>query len=187
MRLFVAVNLPSHEKDRLAAMLENLRTLTVPVRWVEPDSLHVTLKFLGEVAEARVEEIEDGVANAAQAVRPFELQIGGFGVFPSPNRARVFWIGLEASPGLKKLQQRVEEEISPLGFPTEKREFQPHLTLGRAKGESKVGREDVERVGALVGYNATVEITSADLMRSHLSPRGAHYERIYSAKLNGLS
>ena len=183
MRLFVAVNLPSDERRRLGEIVDELRGHDLPIRWVAADSLHITLKFLGDVAESARDNVIAGLDNAAATVRPFAVDIGGFGAFPSLNRARVFWIGVQAPAEMTKLQGAVQAEIEPLGFPREKRAFSPHLTLGRVKGEAKVARAEVDRIAHDVVYNASVEITSVELMRSHLSPRGARYDVLHSAKL----
>ena len=183
MRLFVAVNLPAAEHAALAATLHGLRARDLPVRWVEPDSLHITLKFLGEVAEARVGEVQAALARAAQGISAFEMRVGGAGTFPSPNRARVFWIGVAAPAELLRLQDQVENEIEPLGYAREKRAFSPHITIGRVQKDGRVARTDVDRIVVGVGYNATMAVTSVDLMRSHLNPRGARYDTIASAPL----
>lgn len=184
MRLFVAVNLPDTDKARLGEILDELRASSAPVRWVNSDSLHITLKFLGDVAEARVPELTVANARVADRFAPFDLEIGGFGVFPSRTRARVFWIGVQAPPVLLEMQDLVERNIAPLGFPTEKRVFSPHLTIGRAKSDAgKIDPAAVDRIAARVVYKASVTVESIDLMRSHLSPRGARYERIHKAAL----
>lgn len=183
MRLFVAVNLPSQEKLRLAALLEPLRVAAPDVRWVDAESLHITLKFLGEVADANLAAVRAALRQAALGIAPFDMEVGGFGTFPSATRARVFWIGVQAPAALYELQQHVEQQIAPLGFPTEKRQFQAHLTLGRARGTTMLERAAVDRIAARVVYKVTVRIDSVDLMRSHLSPRGARYELIEAARL----
>lgn len=184
MRLFVAVNLPETEKARLGEILDELRNTPAPIRWVNSDSLHLTLKFLGEVPEARVAELTSANERVADRFAPFDVEIGGFGVFPSRTRARVFWIGVQAPPALLELQALVERNIAPLGFPTEKRVYSPHLTIGRAKNDAgKIDPAAVDRIAARAVYKATVTVESIDLMRSHLSPRGARYERIHQAAL----
>jgi RNA 2',3'-cyclic 3'-phosphodiesterase len=183
VRLFVAVNLPAFEKSRLGSILEDLRTLDLPVRWVNQESLHITLKFLGEVKEPMDQTIRQALDVATAGLQSFQLAIGGFGVFPSATRGRVFWIGVAPTSDLDVLQERVEAELAPLGYDREKRPFSPHITLGRAKGKTTIARADVDRIAAKVGYNANVPASSADLMRSHLSPRGARYELLHSAEL----
>jgi RNA 2',3'-cyclic 3'-phosphodiesterase len=184
LRLFVAVNLPDQVKHRLGSILEELRAFDLPIRWVDQDSLHITLKFLGEVKEPTDQVIKQALDVAVAGLNSFDVAIGGFGVFPSATRARVFWLGVQPSSDLTMLQERVETELGPLGFDREKRAFSPHITLGRAKGRtSTIARADVDRIAAKVGYNANVRAAAADLMRSHLSPQGARYELLHSAEL----
>ncbi|HEX6559065.1 MAG TPA: RNA 2',3'-cyclic phosphodiesterase [Longimicrobiales bacterium] len=183
MRLFVAVNLPAKEQQQLAALLDVLRATNDDVRWLDPGSLHITLKFLGEVGDAAVPAVRAAVQAAASGRPAFDIELGGFGTFPSPARARVFWLGVQAPRELFELQTSVEQQLSPLGYATEKRRFQAHLTLGRAHARTVLDRAAVDRIGAHVGYKAKVRIDSLDLMRSQLSPRGARYERIAAAML----
>jgi 2'-5' RNA ligase len=183
VRLFIAINLPATEKQRLSDILAPLRAYDAPVRWVDPDSLHVTLKFLGEVADNDVPSVEAAMLQAADRSQRFKMRLGGFGAFPSMSGARVFWLGVDASPLLFELQANVEESCAPLGFLPEKRAFSPHLTLGRVRKNSHVGRGDADRFAAEAVYNAVVAVDSLELMRSHLSPRGARYEVLESARL----
>lgn len=184
MRLFVAVNLPESEKARLAETLDGLRTSPLPVRWVQPDSLHITLKFLGEVPETLAPEIMHADERVADRCAPFDVAIGGFGMFPTRTRPRVFWIGVAAPPELLAAQEMVERNIEPLGYPREKRAFNPHLTLGRVKSHAgRLDQAEVDRIAATVVYKAVIQVESIDLMRSFLSPRGARYERIHAAHM----
>ena len=184
MRLFVAINLPAEEKQRLSTILEELRKHDVPVRWVDADSLHITLKFLGEVPEPNAAEVGSAMREAAANRSCFQLRIADFGAFPSMSRPRVFWLGVEAPPQLAELQARVESRIAPLGFPSEKRLFSPHLTLGRVRNNAHIEPADADRFAGQVVYNAVVPVDSIELMRSHLSPRGARYEVLESVRLS---
>lgn len=182
MRLFVAVAVPAEEKERIAAATAALRAAELPVRWVEPGAFHLTLKFLGEVRETQVAEVQDAVADVARRHRPFPLELRGAGVFPNVRRPNVWWLGVAPSAALHALQQDVEETIAPLGFPTEARAFSPHLTLGRTRRDAPVIR-DAQRLLDTVQHHCTFTIGTLDLMRSHLSPRGARYERVLAAEL----
>ncbi|HSR41582.1 MAG TPA: RNA 2',3'-cyclic phosphodiesterase, partial [Longimicrobiales bacterium] len=96
MRLFVAINLPAAERRRIHRAAGALRDHGLPIRWVEPDNFHVTLKFLGQIRREAVGEVEQAVAKAARGNAPFEATIGGFGAFPTIRRPRVLWMGVEA-------------------------------------------------------------------------------------------
>lgn len=181
MRLFVALNLPDAEKQRLSVILDTLRASPLPVRWVQPESLHLTLKFLGEVPDSKVDGIGAAIERAAHEIERFDLELAGFGTFPSRTRPRVFWIGVEPHPELLRMQANVEDEIESLGYPREKRSFSPHLTLGRAKNEgARLDLVEVDRIAAAVVYKTVIRVGAIDLMRSHLSPKGARYERVGS-------
>ena len=184
MRLFIALNLPADVRDALHTAARPLRDAGFPVRWVDAESLHVTLKFLGWVEPKRVAEVREAMTEVAAKSRPFELHIGGIGAFPSMRRPRVIWVGVEATPALRGLKQDLGWAFTPLGFERELRAFQPHITLGRAVRDSGAGEfREFERVLGDVVARAEVPVREIDLMQSHLSPSGARYERIASAPL----
>lgn len=178
MRLFVAVNLPEAVRREIWETAAPLRRRGFPVRWVDSDGIHLTLKFLGEVPEDREPEICKGLQAAVRGGKTFTLQLAGFGAFPTPQRPRVVWLGCEAAPPLEILQHRVEQEMEQLGFPVEGRAFRPHLTLGRARSGAR--SSDTARLPAALeqlDFAATVPVTSVDLMESRLAPGGASYTR----------
>lgn len=188
MRLFVAVNLPGPEQERVMTAAAALRSADLPVRWVEPDALHITLKFLGEVPEPEYDPVAQAVMDVASRHPGFRLELRGAGAFPNARRPAVWWIGVAPSEPLHRLRQDVEDTLSPLGFPTEARPFSPHLTLGRTRRDG-AGRRggarapDAEALLQRVALHSTFTVETLDLMRSHLSPRGARYERVLAAAL----
>jgi len=183
MRLFIAVNLPESWKDTLAKPREAIEWLGRGVKWVEPRGMHLTLKFLGEVEEGLLEEIEAGIDRAAEGIRPFEMRISGTGVFPNRKRPRVYWAGIQAPSPLLVLQSTLEKEMEALGFEPEEREFKPHLTLARIKEpRGKERMTDAVLSFRLDGEPMVVDRVS--LMRSHLSSAGARYEELYSRSLD---
>jgi RNA 2',3'-cyclic 3'-phosphodiesterase len=185
VRLFVAVNLPDSEKQTLAEILSELQELALPFRWVEPDSLHITLKFLGQVSGAQRIGLTDALAAAVAGIPPFDVGIGGFGVFPKKNKPNIIWVATTAPPQLLELQQHVETRTEPLGFPREARPFHPHITIGRAKKQgARVDSAQLDRILASLVYKSIFRVESLDLMRSHTDARGARYERI---ERHGLS
>jgi 2'-5' RNA ligase len=179
MRLFVALTLPADEQERIYRAAAPLREAALPVRWSRPESLHLTLKFLGEVLPEAVPEIEGAIATAATRTTPFTLPLGGVGAFPTLRRPRVIWMGAEATPQLRCLKQELEWEISPLGFPSETQHFRPHLTLGRARADARAGDfRRLEALAAAVPFEARLEVATVELIQSHLTPGGSRYERI---------
>jgi 2'-5' RNA ligase len=184
MRLFVAVNLPAGVRDALWESTASLRRRDHPIRWVRGEGLHVTVKFLGEVAAERERDIVAALERAARGARPFPLTLSGFGAFPSVARPRVVWAGCERAPPLELLQHAVEVETEELGFPVEGRPFHPHVTVGRAKRGARptAFRNFAERLVSLV-FDAEIQVTSLDLMESTLAPSGARYARRHAVEL----
>jgi RNA 2',3'-cyclic 3'-phosphodiesterase len=185
MRLFLALNLPAEERARLYEAAAPLRDAGLPVRWVAPDALHVTLKFLGHVRPEDVGRVEE-VMRTTTKQRPFELRLGGFGAFPTMRRPRVIWAGADATPQLRFLKHDIEWGFAQLGFEREDRAYHPHVTLGRAKSGAGAGEfRGLERLFAGLDYEAVLSCVSVELMRSHLTRDGASYEVIASAPLGG--
>ena len=178
MRLFVAAELDKPVKDALRAAQRRLRQFDGMVRWVGEEQMHLTLKFLGEVADGRLPEIEQAVASAAAASDPFELHVQGAGCFPPHGKARVVWVGLDDSAGQTvACQRRVEDELQGAGFPAERRPFTPHLTLGRVRDDHSNG--ELRRcVEGLAAPELCQPVNSIVLMQSELTPQGARYTRL---------
>jgi 2'-5' RNA ligase len=179
MRLFVAVLLPDRELARIEEALQPVRDLGLDVRWLTRESIHITLMFLGEVAEPRVHEIKAALAAAASRHTPFSVELGGFGAFPSLRRARVWWVGTGVSPELQELQKDVETALVGLGFRREERAYHAHLTVARAKPEAKPLPPDLaSRILQQFDYSGQLHVDCVHLMRSHLQRSGARYESI---------
>lgn len=184
MRTFIAANLTDTLKAALSQVQEALKARGADVSWVKPENLHITLKFLGEVEEARLPVLSETIASSLRGTSPFPLALGGLGAFPDLRFPRVIWIGVKrGAKELSALQARLEEGLQRIGFSPEDRPFSPHLTLGRVR--SPRGR------GALVEDLKALEIPilgemileSVDLMRSQLHPTGAIYTIIQSFPL----
>ena len=176
MRLFVAVNLPDQVRQAAWQAAAPLRSKGYPVKWVDSEALHVTLKFLGEVEPQRQSEIVRAIESAVVGSRIFQLAVGGFGAFPNDRRPRVVWIGCEAVAALELIQHRVEQEMHELGFPVEGRPFRPHLTLGRVKrGARASDLAGFDSAIRQVEFQGDVAVESIDLMQSELARTGARY------------
>ena len=186
MRLFIAVTLPKKERQRLLRASASLRKTELPVRWVDVDSIHLTLKFLGEVAPDRVSRVEEAMTRVASKSRPFDVTLGGFGAFPSLRKPRVIWAGAYASPELRCLKHDLEWELASLGYEREARAFHPHITVGRALPEATVGHfRDLEEQVAPLEFKGEVTVKALHLMRSALHAAGARYDRLATADLGG--
>ena len=189
LRTFIAVELDKELLGNLVDLQDRLRGQVAPrsVRWVRPEGIHLTLKFLGEIRPDQVDAVNVALAQAASEVRPFTFTVGGMGCFPNTRRPRVIWVGLYEPTGtLSRLRDAVESHVAPLGFPTEKRPFRPHLTLGRV--QRYASKSEVREIGEVI---ASSEIGALDEMRvgqvsfikSDLRPGGAVYTTLYEAQL----
>lgn len=191
MRVFVAIDIDSAVRDRIATFVNGISGFAPEARWVRAESLHVTLKFIGEKSEAEVESITKALA----AVKGESLQIAmrGFGFFPTARSPRVFWIGIEAGPQLALLANAVDDATAALGIPKEDRAFSPHLTLARGAGGSGNPRWQhgdkpnrnfqrlQEKLTAMPSPDfGTMTAREFSLYRSHLGRGGARYEKLAS-------
>ena len=179
MRLFVALELPAAVRENLAALLKALRAVSPQTRWVRPENLHLTLKFMGEVPETEFAVIRNALA-AARSDQPVALEFRGLGFFPNEKRPRVFWAGIEASPNLKTLAAEIDRAAEKLGIPREQRPFAPHLTLARFEPP-----ELPEKLRSAIEENAAREFGSFRtnqylLIESKLKPSGAGYTTLES-------
>lgn len=188
IRIFIAIELPHEVKVELASLENRLKEGRHSfVKWVAPDSIHLTLKFLGNIAPARVPQIVASLAVAAQGISPFNLQLGGLGAFPNLNRPRVIWVGIEGdAEKLALLQRNVDSSLSALGFASDSRAFSPHLTLGRLRekvspGESQGFGQGVSSIEAVQG--SSFQVRSFALIKSRLTQEGAIYSRLASIEL----
>jgi 2'-5' RNA ligase len=176
VRLFVAVNFPPILRQEVWEALQPLREANYPVRWVDVDQIHVTVKFLGNVDDERVDAIGQAVRDAAAGTRRFALPLGGAGAFPNAKRPRVVWIGCEAVPALELLQHTMERRMERFGFPLEGRPFRPHVTLGRVKRDAPPRDfRSLEADLAAIDFATVSDVSSVDLMESRLGKDGARH------------
>ena len=183
VRSFIAIKLPDELKEGLAQLQAQIK-LSNPsaVKWVDPYGIHLTLKFLGNIVVGRISEITRAIEEAAQGISPFHLEVKGLGVFPNLRRVQVAWVGMSGEVDkLRRLQQRIESNLVPLGFTAESRPFTPHLTLARLR--DRASPDERERFGQLIadtkfeaGY--TIEADAINLMKSQLTREGAVYSRL---------
>ena len=181
MRLFIAINIPKKERDRIYRAARPLREEGFPVRWVSSDLFHLTLKFLGDVRPQKVPLIETVVEGICEGTGNFPMEIRGFGAFPTIRRPRIIWVGVDPSPALRCLKQDVEWTLSEHGFERETRAFHPHFTLGRAISDDGAGAfRGLDALSAQLSCRAEAKVWKVDLMESHLSSSGPRYETISS-------
>lgn len=188
IRSFIAIELPEEVRGGLARLRNELkRNEHKFVKWVNPDGLHLTLKFLGNIPSKRVTEIINVIEEVTQGVSAFHLEISGLGAFPSLRQARVFWVGIGGEVDkLSKLQQNIDSALAVLGFTKEERPFVPHLTLARLRpGASPLERRSFgELVDPTIFEDIYhIEVEAVSLMRSQLTPAGAVYTRLSTVEL----
>lgn len=186
MRLFIAVDLNSQNKDALAGLQARLKKADADVKWVEPGNIHLTLKFLGEVNEEKIPKIISAIKESIAGFKPFSLEIVSLGAFPSLKYPRIIWAGIEkGKENLEKLAEGIETAMLKLGFPEEKRGFSSHLTLGRVR--SAKNKDRLCRQISLASFPALPQdIASVNLYQSRLTPQGPIYEKLAEASLQKI-
>jgi 2'-5' RNA ligase len=189
VRCFIAIELPDGVKRGLRELQSRLKADSqAPVKWVDPDNIHLTLKFLGNVATDRMDEITAALTQAVQGTTYLSLEVKELGVFPNPRRVQIVWVGVSGEvEKLARLQQRIESGLRMLGFPPEGRRFTPHLTLARLR--DRATPEERARLGQLIAdteFEAAPSfiVDSVNLMKSQLTPEGPIYTRLSSAALD---
>jgi 2'-5' RNA ligase len=193
MRLFIALDIDDGIRQRIARFMDGVSGFAPDVRWVKRESLHVTLKFIGEQPEPVLEEIKRALGTVSASA--IEIQFRGYGFFPTPKAARVFWVGIDAGPQLAALAAAVDEQTARLGIPKEERAFSPHLTLARggARGARSSGsprwrkgdsqnhpfQRLQEKLAALPTPEfGTMTAREFFLYQSRLSPKGSTYTKL---------
>jgi len=185
MRLFVALDIDQSIRERIVRFMDGVSEFAPDVRWIKPESLHVTLKFIGERPDP--EEIKQALMKIDSSV--FEVTFRGYGFFPTPKSARVFWVGIESGPALADLAKSIDERLTPLGIEKETHAFSPHLTLARS-GSGRPARDKKDRsnrnfkrleekLGPLSAPEfGTMSAREFFLYQSQLSPHGSRYTKI---------
>ena len=189
MRLFVALDIDDAIRARIASFLDGVREFAPDARWVRPESLHVTLKFIGEKSDGDVEKIKRDLATITADA--FELDFRGYGFFPGARAPRVFWIGSEGGPKLTSLAATVDKTLAQLDIPQEEHAFNAHLTLargGRGSGSPHRLKGDApnrafqrlqEKLAALPTTEfGTMTAREFFLYQSQLSPGGSKYTKL---------
>ena len=189
LRTFVAIELGEGLCDHLASLQDRLdgQLSSRSVRWVRPGGIHLTLKFLGDTRLEQVEAVKVALDRAVSPIPPFTVSVGGLGCFPNSRRPRIVWVGLYEPTGtLASLRDAVETHIAPLGFPTEKRPFRPHLTLGRV--HRRASKSEVREIGevvqaSVIGELDEMSVKEVSYIKSELKPSGAVYTILHEAQL----
>jgi len=177
MRAFIAIDLPESVRAAFRRTQALFRSGSPDARWTQPEGIHLTLKFLGEISDAKVKEVSESLKNLGR-FEGFGIELKGFGFFPDARRPRVLWAGVEAPAGLGQLAEQVEEAMRKIGFAREPRAFRPHLTLARFRVP-----QPQPALQALLTQQGEQElgnfaVSEFFLFESKLSPQGAEYRKV---------
>ncbi len=189
VRTFVAIELPAEVRSRACQLIESLRRSTdTNVRWVGPEQLHWTLKFLGDVDMLEIPDVCRRLGRAVAPLAPFDVSACGVGAFPDIHHPRTIWLGIrDGLEPMLELHAAVEETLADLGFRQEQRRFRPHITLGRVRGGAEEGsRELAERLQAHADFEAGIStVFEITVFSSELTPKGPIYDPLGHAELTG--
>ncbi|MDD5561166.1 MAG: RNA 2',3'-cyclic phosphodiesterase [Candidatus Omnitrophica bacterium] len=179
MRTFIAIELPEEIQDSLSVIQERLKTGTPEIRWVKPQNLHLTLKFLGDITFEQLNGIKEIITEITKISPAFKIKINSAGVFPNMHAARIIWMGSDQLPlGLKQLALQLETRLVQTGIPQEQRPFRAHITIGRVK--EHIAPADLGKVlnkieNEIAGANWEFACGKIALFESTLEPKGPTY------------
>ncbi|HPZ10553.1 MAG TPA: RNA 2',3'-cyclic phosphodiesterase [Candidatus Eremiobacteraeota bacterium] len=187
IRLFIAVNLNDKLKEQIGRIIYKLKNKDSAIKWVENSNLHITLKFLGEIPEEKIETIKNSLENLIAKYRKFSFKLSRLDVFPNVKSPRVIWLGIsEGKDSLIEMNNRIEEEMEKVGFAREDKNFKGHITLGRVKKFKKI--YNIEKLLEIeTGDLEVQEVKHIELMKSTLHPSGPVYESLGNFFLNNAS
>lgn len=180
MRIFIALDIPEEIRRRMAEYMQRMRPHAPEARWVRPEGLHVTLKFVGEVKDDQLQRIKEALKTVTGA--PFDVKFENVGFFPGPKSPRVFWIGVDGGEALSQLASQVELAVEKVGVAREDKDYHPHLTLARA-GSGPGANQNLKQIGLVVGREpapqfGTMTARAFFLFRSELGRGGAKYTKL---------
>ena len=184
MRTFIAIALAQEIQDYLAGIQEQLKKCRADVKWVQPENIHLTLKFLGERDEKKIEKIKEVIEETAREKVCFSVRLCNIGAFPKVESPRVIWVGIdEGERETKEIAYELEEKIAKIGIPKEEKPFSSHITIARLRSPSN--RENlVQELKKLPKIqNKKFPVTKITLYKSTLTPKGPIYEALKEANL----
>jgi len=184
IRAFIAIELSPEIQSKLVALQNKLRESGAWVKWVEPENIHLTLKFLGYVSKSQLKSIFEAVCESIEGIAPFPLSFSGLGAFPKLENPRVVWVGVgEGREMLSRINRNLEGILKRNGFPAEDREYHPHLTLGRAKSSQNKDQLTEVVKSEKEGFVGSMEAKEITIMQSILKPGGPEYKSLYVSKM----
>ena len=190
VRSFIAIPVPSERIEALEQSVKHLdEEIGRHVRWVRPEGIHLTLKFMGDIPAATAERVLEALLPVTAGFNSFQLSISGLGVFPNSRRPRVLWAGLDGGlKSLSELHMAVDEAVEKLGLPKDQRPFSPHLTLGRVRRDAAEGQ--LQKIGEAMSSTKIPSVPAwladtVNLMRTELDPAGSRHYLMGSAPIGG--
>lgn len=184
MRCFIAVDIPESVKRKIETNFSSVRKRAPDLKWVETKNIHITLKFLGEVNERKLPQIEDALRKIAASTPPFQIQIGSPGSFNAGGGIRVLWLGIQSGQdSLAHLAAKIEDAMHKVGFKRERREFKAHLTLARSRKHGPKIR--FSQLGIPESKYPPFTVSEIILYKSTLTPQGPIYEKLKKFALKG--
>jgi len=183
MRAFIALELSEEIREELSRLQNELKKTDADVKWGDPENIHLTIKFLGNIDEAQIGAVTEALDKIASRTGQFKMSLFKLGAFPDLHRIHVVWIGIdEGCSQVETLARSIEDELCKAGFPGENRAFRAHLTLGRVKtARNKIRLTD--KISALEVRPISCPIDHITLFQSTLTPRGPLYTRLHAAVL----
>lgn len=182
LRTFLGIDLPFSVQSEIGQKQQSIKREINGLSWVNPDNLHITLKFLGATTESQIEEIQKTLERSLEGTSPFLIELGGLGVFPDKHAPQILWIGIEGLTNeLLDLASQVEESVVPIGFQKDDKSFHPHLTIARIKKDHrKIGQGlDQTRILAAPCSFGRLRVEKVCLFKSELYPTGPVYTKIW--------
>ena len=180
MRTFIAIDLPKELKDRISSIVERLTKCDLEAKWVKPENIHMTLKFLGNVDDKQIDIVKSIISEVALNFKKIIVECGGFGFFPNEKHPRVLFLKTDKEVDLRKIYQSLEEKLSHIGFEKEER-FKSHLTLCRFKGKRNI--DCLIREIKDIEFSHQLNINEIALFKSTLTRSGPIYEKIFTSSL----
>jgi len=175
MRTFIAIEIEPSIREKISNLIRELEKVGAKVGWVKKESIHLTLKFLGEIEERKVRDVSEKLKLISSKIKPFRIKVEGTGWFPEKSHnPRVLWIGVRYPETLKILWEEIEKEMEKIGFKREEREFSPHITIGRVKGNGSIQKviDSLKKHEVLFGE---MDVKGITIFQSILKPDGAEY------------
>jgi len=184
IRSFIAIELSNNIKQELAGLIEKLKTSGADVKWVNPENIHLTLKFLGYISPEKIEAVKKVLDSIKGKFTPFKITLSGVGAFPKLSYPRVIWVGMQdGQDDAKRIYALLEAELEKAGFKKEERAFSPHLTIGRVR--SGKNRQDLKSAIENLKFSPenTQTVEHLTLFKSALTPKGPVYTSLYEARI----